>query len=91
MGNNTDRDDNNQLVQHDMDNATNEQKIAWLYRIIDNEIKKPEDKTDSNLILECYDCIAELTPDDERLTSDELAVRLEKIKVKRQRSTMRMV
>ena len=41
------------LLGLNMENADNEQKLAWLCQIIANEIDKPEDQQDIDLIAEC--------------------------------------
>lgn len=78
--------DNNFLCNLDMDNATREQKIAWLCQIIKNEVEKPEDEQDVDLISECSDYLYELSEDDFRYSEEELQQGLEKIKQKSQAS-----
>ena len=41
------------LLGLNMDNADNLQKLVWLSQIITNEIDKPEDQQDIDLIAEC--------------------------------------
>ncbi len=78
--------DNNFLCNLDMDNATREQKIAWLCQIIKNETEKPEDERDVDLISECSDYLYELSEDDLRFSEEELQQGLAKIKQNHQAS-----
>ena len=69
--------DNDFLTDLNMDNATDEQKITLLNRIIDNELKKND--ADMDLIEECMAFIADLDGNKFQKTDSELNANLQKI------------
>ncbi|MBQ8432495.1 MAG: hypothetical protein IJX28_06390 [Clostridia bacterium] len=77
---------NDFLCNLDVDNATNEQKIAWLCQIIKNETEKPEDEQDIDLISECSDYLYELSEAEVAVSEDKLQQGLKEIKQNLQRS-----
>ena len=71
---------NDKLLNLDIRCATREQKIEWLCQIITNEIEKPDEQRDNDLIMECSEYLDELS-DPELVVSDkDIAAGLEKIK-----------
>ena len=56
-----DLNSNDFLCSLNMSNATQEQKIQWLLKIIDNELDKPEEEQDTSLLTEAIDYFNELT------------------------------
>lgn len=57
---------NDCLLNLNMSRATKEQKIQWLFQIIDNEVDKPEEEQDFALINEASNYLRELTKGDAR-------------------------
>ena len=49
------------LLSLDMSDASRDQKIAWLSQIIENEIQKPLEQQDLDLIAECTEYMMELS------------------------------
>lgn len=70
---------NDFLVSLNIDHATDEEKIALLNRIIDNELEKPENEVDMALVDECMAFIADLDGDKFKKRDDELDEGLKKI------------
>lgn len=68
------------LLNLDMDNASREQKIAWLCQMIKNETEKPEDQRDFDLIVECTEYMQELTAEDAMLSQKAIDSALQEIK-----------
>lgn len=68
------------LLNLDMDNASREQKIAWLCQMIKNETEKPEDQRDFDLIAECTEYMQELTAEDVMLSQEAIDSALQEIK-----------
>lgn len=52
------------LLSLDMSDASRDQKIAWLSQIIENEIQKPLEQQDLDLIAECTEYMMELSESD---------------------------
>lgn len=57
--------------------ADNDKLISSLYQIIENEVVKPEDQIDYDLVIECSNFIEELTLNQVWHTSEDLQERLE--------------
>ena len=63
MTHHEDKTNNDYLCSLNMNDAPREEKIAWLFQIIDNEISKPDEEQDLDLIYECTEFIKELEND----------------------------
>lgn len=70
---------NDFLIGLDFDHANNEQKIALLNQIIDNELEKPENDVDMSLVEECMAFIDDIDCGRFAKNEEALNVRLQKI------------
>lgn len=82
MGDIKETQNNDYLLNLNMDNASDEEIIEWLCKIISNELEKPEEEVDNSLILECSDYLKELLPESEKHTDEELKTSLAALKAK---------
>ncbi len=73
--------DNDYIIDLNMDSSTKEQKIAWLNQIIENELEKPEDKIDIDLINECIKFIKDLDDEACKLNGEQISDNLVKLKI----------
>lgn len=71
--------DNDFLTRLNMEHGTDEQKIALLNQIIDNELEKPENEVDMELVEECMSFIRDLDGGKFAKSDKELADGLQKI------------
>lgn len=71
--------DNRYLCDLNFDSATDEQKIALLNQIIDNELGKPEEEVDIALVDECMAFIADLDGNRFHKSDEELTAGLQAI------------
>ena len=70
-----------------MDNRSREEYIAWLTQIIDNELKKPDDQMDMDLILECSDYLDELQKEKNFYNERDIQTKIDIIKRRVENST----
>ncbi|MBQ7335573.1 MAG: hypothetical protein IJW92_03765 [Clostridia bacterium] len=70
------------LLNLDMKDASREQKIAWLCQIIKNEVEKPEDQRDLDLIAECSEYLEELSDEESEPSPEQIEKALQETKQK---------
>ncbi len=71
--------DNGFLCELDMESATQEETLAWLSKIIENELQKPDDEQDQDLIVECLAYIDDLLAEEVVCSEQDLQTGLEQI------------
>lgn len=72
-------ENNDFLIGLNLDHATDEQKIALLNRVIDNELNKPADEVDMSLVEECMAFIDDIDAGRFTKTDGQLYAALQKI------------